>query len=644
MATKAKPLPDDPNDIGRLKRMGIHAWEEVLLIVPRKYEDFTAVATEIRPSLTGEKQTLWLTVAGPPNINYQRRPHRLSLSVTDGNTQAKITVFGAIFDWKNLQTGQKILVRGVVEYWNEDLQINKIELIDSRYAGKVMPRYPSKKGVVSEQALYEKTRIAIETKLEDTAEFFTAHYDCRQNELMRRAGIEKFGSLTNLFKCLHQPTTIEQAEDAMEAAKKLAVFRVVEQARKTAKRDPAPKSVMPIETQDILSLADCLPFSLSYEQKAAINDIVKDLKKPFAMRRLLSGDVGTGKTMTFTIPLLAARNAGAKVVIMVPNTLLVEQITNEVIQNFSHGDISCPVLPITSKSTKKLDLENNPIIIATSAILSRLKKWVPDILVVDEQHKWSRQMREQLANTNTNILEATATCIPRTAALVSHGGMNVSILSTCPVKKTIKSRIVHADERQRLLEHARKVVKAGFQAAFIYPRVEESDDPRLSVDQAYEMWNKAFPGEVAKLHGKMTEEEKKSVIAAMKAGEYKILISSTVIEIGVTLPVLKMLVVVDASRYGVSTLHQMRGRVARLGGVGYFFMYLPNEIADESMLRLQLLENYADGFILAEKDMELRGFGDLSDESDDQNGNATTLFRGIKILPSDLAQYQEEYL
>lgn len=641
---KAKPIPDDPNDIGRLKRMGIHAWEEVLLIVPRKYEDFTTVNTDIRPSLTGEKQTLSLTVDSRPNINsYQ--PPRLTVYVKDNvGTRAKITVFGGIFEWKNLHVGQKILVRGVVEYWNDDLQINKIELIDSRFAGKVIPRYPSKKGVVSELSMYEKTRVAVETKLQETTEFFTAHYNCRQHELMRLAGIEKFGSISNLFKCLHQPISLKQAEDALNGAKKLAIYRIVEQARKTAKRDPAPKSVITVETKDILALIDCLPWALSYEQQAAINDIIKDLKKPFAMRRLLSGDVGTGKTMTFLIPALAARNSGAKVVIMVPNTLLVEQITKEIIQNFSHGDVPCPVLSITGKSTKKLDLSNNPIIVATSAILSRLKKWVPDILIVDEQHKWSRQMREQLATTNTNILEATATCIPRTAALVSHGGMNVSILRTCPVKKNINSRIVYAEERQRLLDHATKVVNAGFQVAFVYPLVAESNDPRLSVDQAFEMWEKLFPGKVAKLHGKMTDEEKKLVIEEIKDGKYQLIIATTVIEVGLTLKFLKMLVIVDASRYGVSTLHQLRGRLVRLGGTGYFFMYLQNEVAEESIQRLQLLEQYSDGFMLAEKDMELRGFGDLSDESEDQNGNSTTLFRGIKILPHELAQYEDVML
>ena len=621
--------------------MGIHAWEELLLVVPRKYEDFTRVAETLTPSVSGEKQTLWLTVSSRPNI-HSFRPARLSLFVSDEKTRARITVFGNIFEWKNLKQGQRILVRGVVEFWNSELQVNKAELIERGFAGKVMPRYPSKRGVVSEQSFYEKSRIAIKDKLADTADFLAAHYDCRPNLLLKNAGIDTFSSLTELLKCLHAPVSLEQANAAIAAAKKLAIYRVIEKAIKTAKRDPAPRSVVNIRSEDVRELASCLPWPLSEEQRAAINDIVTDLRKPFAMQRLLSGDVGTGKTVTFLIPLLAARHIGAKVVIMVPNTILVEQITNDITGHFAKSKIPCPVLPITGKSTKALDLSDNPIIVATSAILSRLKKWVPDILVVDEQHKWSRQMREELVEANTNVLEATATCIPRTAALVTHGGMDVSILRKCPVEKRIHSQIVYPTNKRWLLEHVHTIIEAGYQAAFIYPKVEDTDDSKLSVDQAYELWEKRFPGQVAKLHGKMNEWEKKAVIQSMKEGQFKLLISSTVIEVGVTLPDLKTLAVIDATRHGVSALHQLRGRVARHGGTGYFFMYTgEEELQEETLQRLQLLENYSDGFTLAEKDMELRGFGDLSDDSDDQNGVATTMFRGIKLLPKDLAEYQE---
>jgi ATP-dependent DNA helicase RecG len=243
---------------------------------------------------------------------------------------------------------------------------------------------------------------------------------------------------------------------------------------------------------------------------------------------------------------------------------------------------------------------------------------------------------------HTNLIEATATCIPRTAALVTHGGMSVSILRTCPVVKKIHTKIVYEKEKTKLFNHVTDTLKAGYQIAFIYPRVD-SKDPRLSVEQAFELWNNMFPGLVVKLHGKMTENEKNHVIEGMKSGQYQLLISSTVIEIGLTLEKLKAVVVIDASRYGVSTLHQIRGRVARHGGAGGFYMYMPLAVKDNTIERLTLLEKHADGFALAEHDMEQRGFGDLGEDSEDQKGLAITLFKGIKIRPSDLAAFSESF-
>lgn len=263
------------------------------------------------------------------------------------------------------------------------------------------------------------------------------------------------------------------------------------------------------------------------------------------------------------------------------------------------------------------------------------------LLVVDEQQKFSVSQKQAVVEACTNLLEVTATAIPRTTALVTHGGMNISILRDCPVSKNIQTRIVSATDAERLFAHTVKVLATGAQVAVVYPLVDDPEQEKRSVIAAYEMWSRRFPGRVGMVYGAMKEAEKNEVIRKLKDKELSVLVSSTVIEIGVTIPELKSLVVVNADRYGVSTLHQLRGRVARRGGTGYFFIYLPDKVKPEILARLQLLEQFKDGFSLAEHDAELRGYGDLTKEGDRQHGSSrSSLFVGIELAPSDIHQFR----
>jgi ATP-dependent DNA helicase RecG len=234
-------------------------------------------------------------------------------------------------------------------------------------------------------------------------------------------------------------------------------------------------------------------------------------------------------------------------------------------------------------------------------------------------------------------LQATATPIPRTTALITHGAMDVSIIREMPVAKIITTHIVAAGDAKRLFDHTRKVLDGGGQVAIVYPIVKDEEQAKKSVVAAFAEWNKRFPGLVGMVHGQMKEAEKVAAVDALKSGLHKIAIVSSVIEIGLTLPSLRSLIVVSAERHGTSTLHQLRGRVARHGGNGYFFMFLPKAVTPETMQRLQLLVEHDDGFTLSEKDAELRGYGDLFEASERQSGTSrSTVFRCVDLTPKEI--------
>jgi ATP-dependent DNA helicase RecG len=264
----------------------------------------------------------------------------------------------------------------------------------------------------------------------------------------------------------------------------------------------------------------------------------------------------------------------------------------------------------------------------------------PDFVVIDEQQRFSVSQKAELTDARTNLLEATATPIPRTTALVTHGGLDVSILRESPVSKNVQTRIVAAGEARRLFEHTAKIIASGGQVAVVYPVVRDRKREHKSVAKAYERWSKEFPNKVGIVHGDLSEAEKSAAIAKLRSGKHQVGVVSSIIEIGLTLPLLKSMIIVNPEVYGVSTLHQFRGRLARKGGVGYYFLFTPDEVSPESYARLRLVVECSDGFELAERDAQMRGYGDLFEDSDRQHGKSnSTLFIGASLTPQDIHQF-----
>lgn len=645
----------------KLSKMGITCPEQLLLHLPSHYLDCREFRNYLDITADSEPKIIPVTVTSTPSTLVSRASNmpRLEFYVKDvDGTEAKAVIFGAANEWKFVLPGMKLYLRGRVGEFNSEKSLTDISLIQKSWIGKVIPIYKGKKSVVSSEYVSNQIYAHLD-HVQNTVNHLELHFDGMNGaEILKNANLTHFGALSTFLNAIHRPESIKQGIEALYAAKTLTAFEILWLSKKRAKKNIEPLSAINIDNKMVEALIRKLPFDLTQDQENAIKAICEGLKSQYALYTLLSGDVGTGKTAVYGVCAAAAKVAKAKVAILLPNLLLVKQTKKKLNEWWP----AMPTLAITSK-TKLIgeDLVNNPVIIGTTAMFTRLEKagWVPDFVIPDEQAKFAVSQRERLVAVHTNLLEATATCVPRSAALIMNGGMDMVVLRECPVKKQIISRIIGKSDRERLIEHIRKVVAGGGQAAILYPNVKVTEEniekmneaktankkylgakKKTSAVDSVEMWQKLFPGRVGLVHGKMTDDEKIAVIEQLDAKEIDVLISTTIIEAGIDTPSLRSVAVIDAWKFGIAQLHQIRGRVARTGGTGYFFMYSSKEIPDEALLRLKAVEEESDGFVLAEIDMEQRGFGDLSEDSNQQSGvSRGGLFTGIKIKPSDLREF-----
>lgn len=653
---------EDEKAFARLEKLGITTHEQLLLHLPKGYIDCSRYYDIVEQSFIPDEVGIYRVQVKTKADIKSFAPPRVEFWVTDSiGNDIKVTCFGLIEPWKNLSVGSVVYIRGVAGTWTNnftnvtDLVINGPELVPPEDIGKVVPIYRGKAGVVSVEYITKQVRQFL-PKISSTVDYLNRYFGgTSEHEILKRSKINTFKSMAEFVYALHHPNDLQQGMDALDAARRIAAFEVVWTSQKRALARPNPKSVIRIDDRILNSMASRLGFSFTECQKNAIRVISEGLKRPTPLNMLLSGDVGTGKTAVFGVCAAAARAKNAHVAILMPNLLLVYQTEAKLREWYPKMNL----VSIVSGSSKP-DFTQNPVVIGTTAMFSRIKKakWNVDFLIVDEQNKFSVTQREELRDEHTNILEATATCVPRTAALVMNSGMDLTILKETPYKKRIVSRIVTHSERNKLIDHMKKVMESGAQVAIVYPNVKVTDknleakakadsenkkyygaNAKSSAEDAYAHWNKLFPGKVCLVHGKMSDEEKIVLINDMKSGKYQICISTVLIESGLHVDGLMSIVVVNAGRFGVSQLHQIRGRVARNGGTGYFFMYEPNEIDDSTMDRLKMLEAVSDGFRLADMDMELRGFGDLAEDGTKQSGTVkSSVFTNIKIRPSDLRE------
>ena len=640
-----------------MEKFGLLTEAQWLLTVPSRYEDYKNFTHDFNALYQGTPVMIRGRVLSKRMFDDQKKETfdprfgaRLTAEIKNDRGQIiTVSAFGRPgFAWKSYhpaakgQPGSEIVLRGTPKVnYRHEMAIEQVEVVAPGQIGKIVPIYPNIKVTKGERFA---ERVNANMNLLDTAaqlvEVGTGWLDRNMGRTMQE--VSAFESAQEMLREMHRPSSVERGEQARRAAKLLSAWTLI---RTTNKRinsvESTPKSIINITNDQIEVLKNRIPFELTGDQSRAIDGICRSLRSPLPMTGLLTGDVGSGKTLAFLVPMVAAHQAGKKTILMTPNLLLIQQVMLDFATYF-------PEVPVCKVTGGKGGVTGDPdkcITIGNTALLHAMKKGkigrAPDFLVVDEQHKFSVQQREMLIDKHTNSLEATATPIPRTAALATHGAKDLFLLHQIPVVKTITSRMMKRDDAKEARNIVlRAILEKGEQASVIYPLVE-SDDPTMalkSVVEAAANWSRKIPMEkIAVLHGKMKDEEKNDVLDAFRRGEKRLLLASSVIEVGVTLPELKTMLVIGSDKFGVVTLHQLRGRLARKGGHGEFMMFTESDQPD-SVERLQLLVNHQDGFLLAEKDAEYRGYGDiLGFDGAAQSGKTRTLFLGVDIGPRDIS-------
>lgn len=616
--------------IGKLSSLGISEMWQVALLLPSTWDDMTRVVDRFNCKMeVGESYLLKGRLDGSTSTKFgnNKTPRTTGRIVDISGRKIGFTVFGDPREFKLDLKGNEgnLLLFGQIDTFNGDYWLNSPEVVDEKWSGRLRPRYPGKPRVINADTVRDKVVRSLREAIPVAAAFLA-------NELLSYGNREKLAelagvpgwSLENILTQAHVPRLIENGKKAQLALDYLAALGIIASAR-TGQDDSV--ASRPLMLGDWRQRAASISFALTDEQEQAVADSIADLASDTPMRRILSGDVGTGKTAVYGTIAATVVDGFGTAVILLPNESLASQVSRE----FKEWWPDIPQQLVTGSTSGEVCA---PLVIGTTAALFR-DTCIPSLIIIDEQQKFSREQREQLVGPETHLLETTATCIPRTQALVRYGIVNVSKLTKCHTPKTIHTKIWQHRQWGEVAAGIKATIAAGDQVLYVYPLREKGEKPEVddeeppagaakpelkSAAEVFEKWEKIFPGKTRLIHGQMSAADKDSALADMRSGEASVLLATTVIEVGITLPKLRRIVIIHPERFGLTTLHQLRGRVARLGGEGWCDLFLPNSVKDATMERLTVLEQTQDGFQVAEHDMRLRGVGDMSRGSNKQSG------------------------
>ncbi len=553
------------------KKLHINSFCELSLIIPSRYEDY-----RLFPKLLPATQML---IDATVN-DIRKTPSTFQLELYAHNFAHPIR--GVLFHPKpymlhRFAKHKRLYLYGQIECKSGFCSINMPKVIDESNVGRVTPIYKSGvRGDVLRRFI--QTNLTLEKLIEEGLK-----EEIAKTVLELHFPKEPIGELSQ--KHLHALKFTELFVYMQKLAKKKVSFPSISQ-----------------HAGDITKWIKTLPFALTNDQKQAIEQIRNDLLRPVAARRMVVGDVGSGKTMIILASALL--NHPNRSILMAPTTILANQLYEEA-QKFL-PDLKTTL--VTNK-TKKIDLEAFDFIIGTHALLYReLPK--ATLVMVDEQHRFGTAQRAMLAKLvesgekKPHFLQFSATPIPRTQAMIESSHIDVTLITQTPFEKNITSKVIGKKDFPTLLEHIKNEIANKRQVLLIYPLVEESEAISYqSIDEARGWWEKRFAG-VYVTHGK--DKEKEQVLLEFRDNG-NILIATTVVEVGISLPRLSTVVIVGAERLGLSTLHQLRGRVSRTGLKGYCFCYTNLETSK----RLEEFCRTSSGFDIAKLDLKYRNSGDL---------------------------------
>lgn len=624
--------------LGRLKSVGINELWQAPLYCPVAFEDNTHVWQSLHPENMPLNQTglFKVSLLNKPVVEWKNKKPFTKFTVTDGQYTTMFTLFGDTRKIEEIISAKQVFyVSGTPTIFAGKIYLNEARIIADECVGSVIPVYPGKAGKITP----ENVRVNIAKHL-DTAiplasieirKKLTGHFN--SNKSLRQYLQCQSMTLESILYQLHKPDNISMAYNALRIMAKIA--NVV--AADTLLSSAAVENIVSVPVllgATYHDLVEKIPFELTDEQSKIVNEAIATIQQGEMLNGLISGDVGTGKTAVYAVIAAYVASAGGRVAVLLPNESLAVQIYEEIASYFEHFKFGVGVITGSREVNPTVE-----IIIGTTALLHRDMGKL-DLVVCDEQQKMATGQREQLRGKHTHLIEVSATPIPRTMALAIYGAVKIFKITKCHAQKTIITKVWHKADNAIMMLNVMNTVHSGKKVLIVCPKreTEEGDEDGLVSAQALAAKFERFaPGRVVLSHAGLSADKNEQAIKAIKNGDASILISTTVVEVGITIANLERVVVVHAERFGLQVLHQIRGRVVRHGGTGYCDLYLPKELKNpESIKRLKLLEQISDGFKLAHEDMRLRGMGDISVNGKTQHGSVDVMIKNIKCDVDDI--------
>lgn len=599
-------------------KINVYTVDDLIRHYPRDYETYDAPVS-VREAVPGKLQTIYGQITAIPNIKKVRNLSILNAVLKDSNGESiQLTFFNMPFLKKVLKPGGFYLFRGLIQQRGIHKIMEQPRMFTwdeyQKKTGRLLPRYALTKGLTN-QTVQKSVAQALE-------------YYPPEKEYLPQVILQKYPMLSHreAIYALHFPESREELLTARNRMVFEEFFSFLLVLRKNKELAAKTENHFPMyETADTVRFLEQLPFPLTEAQKKVWGELREDMGSPYAMNRLIQGDVGSGKTILAVLALLMCAANGYQGAMMAPTEVLAVQHF-ETISGYvkKYGIAFRPVLLTGSMTAKekreayaKIASGEANLIIGTHALIQEKVEYSSLALVVtDEQHRFGVRQRETLAakGSEPHVLVMSATPIPRTLAIILYGDLKVSVIDELPANRLpIKNCVVGTSYRPKAYEFIAKEVAAGRQAYVICPMVEEgeSEDMENVVDYTEKLRAVLPPSvQVAYLHGKMRPADKNRIMEEFAAKEIDVLVSTTVIEVGINVPNATVMMVENAERFGLAQLHQLRGRVGR-GEFQSYCIFISTSEAKETMERLQILNHSNDGFHIASEDLKLRGPGDI---------------------------------
>ncbi|MGO4621361.1 ATP-dependent DNA helicase RecG [Ensifer sp. 2YAB10] len=619
-------LPGIGPKIGELyaKLLGREAIDDCRVVDLVFHAPHSLIDRRQQPGIAHAPQGVIVTITGrvdrhqPPPRGKSNLPYRVFLH--DETGELALTYFRVKGNWleKSLPVDETVIVSGKVDWFN-----GRPSMVHPDYAVRaseaenlplVEPVYGLTAGL-SPRTLRKSIEAAV-ARVPEMPEW-------GDDALLTKQG---FSSAAESFRAMHDPRDATDIDPQAPARRRLAYdeFLAGQLSLALVRQRLRKVAGTPVHATGALSrpVIDALPFSLTASQSTAIADILKDMSGTERMLRLLQGDVGSGKTMVALMSMLAAVESGGQAVLMAPTEILARQHHATLARMAAPAGITIDVLTGRTKGkerdaiVERIASGETRMVIGTHALFQDTVNYKElTLAVVDEQHRFGVHQRLRLTakGISPHMLVMTATPIPRTLVLAAFGDMDVSKLTEKPAgRKPIQTVTIPTERTDDIVDRLDAALREGKKAYWICPLVEESEAVDvMSAEERYEGLAKRFGNNVGLVHGRMNGAEKDAVMLAFKTGEIRLLVATTVVEVGVDVPDATIMVIEHAERFGLAQLHQLRGRVGRGDEASTCILLYKGPLSENGRSRLSILRDSEDGFLIAEEDLKLRGEGEL---------------------------------